>query len=451
MYTTMKIRISIIGIFFLLYTTSGFSQEWSQSESFNTLAVEQSFTGLTQLHASGERVFTAAFKADFNYALHYSDDNGISWSEATSDNTTGSYAVFANVNADTIYSYGSDLFGTRYLRKSTDAGATWTVQVADYSNFPFFFIPTQFAAVNDTLILTSTARDVGLLKSIDGGATWESFITFDDNDNNKAIASVKSDASHFYLAASSNGKGVFRSHRDSTRWIKVFSVDEINGSILDLEVNENGRVFVLTNDGIDYSDDQGETWNSRSRSDLGLGNSGTLTAILLKGEHVILTVSDATNGSKVYEISTQLDASTNITAGLTDYEQGSLIQFYVANSTSIFAKRNGQDTALWQYPEPGGTVSVEKEERPEAFSLSQNYPNPFNPSTTISFSIPEVSDVSLKVFNMLGQKVATLYDGQMNSGDHSISFFAKGLPSGMYLYRLQAGGYSQIKKMQLVK
>jgi hypothetical protein len=97
--------------------------------------------------------------------------------------------------------------------------------------------------------------------------------------------------------------------------------------------------------------------------------------------------------------------------------------------------------------------SVENEENssPYEFELSQNYPNPFNPSTNISFTLPEAGIVSLKVYNVLGQEVATLANQRFGSGSHSLSFDASLLSSGVYIYRLQAGNKVQTKKMLLVK
>jgi hypothetical protein len=88
---------------------------------------------------------------------------------------------------------------------------------------------------------------------------------------------------------------------------------------------------------------------------------------------------------------------------------------------------------------------------PEIYELSQNYPNPFNPSTTITFSVGTYSYTSLQVFNVLGQTVTTLVDTRMNAGQHSIVFDASKLSSGVYFYRLDAGNFSSIKKMILLK
>jgi hypothetical protein len=89
---------------------------------------------------------------------------------------------------------------------------------------------------------------------------------------------------------------------------------------------------------------------------------------------------------------------------------------------------------------------------PEEYSLSQNYPNPFNPSTVISFNLPKQSVVSLKVFNILGEEVATLVNNKMiGAGVHNVNFNAANLPSGVYIYKISAGNYSASKKMMLLK
>jgi hypothetical protein len=92
-----------------------------------------------------------------------------------------------------------------------------------------------------------------------------------------------------------------------------------------------------------------------------------------------------------------------------------------------------------------------KMEIPRDFVLEQNYPNPFNPNTNIRFQLPKDSHVTLKVYNMIGQLVTTLINQDMNAGYQTISFDASKISSGTYIYRMEAGNYSQVKKMTLLK
>jgi hypothetical protein len=88
---------------------------------------------------------------------------------------------------------------------------------------------------------------------------------------------------------------------------------------------------------------------------------------------------------------------------------------------------------------------------PQQYELSQNYPNPFNPTTVIKFALPEAGRVHLSLFNVLGEKVAELVDGERGSGNHQVEFNAGGIPSGMYFYRLEAGSFVAVKKLVVVK
>jgi hypothetical protein len=108
--------------------------------------------------------------------------------------------------------------------------------------------------------------------------------------------------------------------------------------------------------------------------------------------------------------------------------------------------------------EDGGSLlhpytSVEEfsSEIPQSFYVDQNYPNPFNPSTVIRFGLPSASFVSVKLYNLLGQEVITLFEGDMNAGTYEIPLDASNLSSGAYLYRVQAGDNITTKRMMLIK
>ena len=88
---------------------------------------------------------------------------------------------------------------------------------------------------------------------------------------------------------------------------------------------------------------------------------------------------------------------------------------------------------------------------PSSFSLSQNYPNPFNPTTTIAFSVPQAEHITIVIYDLLGREVATLVNEAMNPGSYTIQWNASKIPSGVYLYRLEAGTSTETKKLMLLK
>ena len=122
--------------------------------------------------------------------------------------------------------------------------------------------------------------------------------------------------------------------------------------------------------------------------------------------------------------------------------------YYRLKQIDLSGKINYYDGIL---PAQTGTTGVEERALPTAYGLDQNYPNPFNPATTISFALPAAGRVSLDVYNLIGQRVATLVDGQREAGYYSVSFDAATLPSGVYVYKLSAGQASFVKRMILLK
>ncbi|MBC7188466.1 MAG: T9SS type A sorting domain-containing protein, partial [Calditrichaeota bacterium] len=92
-------------------------------------------------------------------------------------------------------------------------------------------------------------------------------------------------------------------------------------------------------------------------------------------------------------------------------------------------------------------VTSRQENVPRAFFVEQNYPNPFRGTTSIRFGLPSASYVSVKVLNLLGQEVATLYEGKKQPGVHELTWGPRGLPMGIYFYRVQAGDVVKMGRM----
>jgi hypothetical protein len=109
-------------------------------------------------------------------------------------------------------------------------------------------------------------------------------------------------------------------------------------------------------------------------------------------------------------------------------------------STAVYFKTGSDITAVKEF-----------EGIPAQFYLRQNYPNPFNPVTHIQYSLPENGTITLKVYTIFGAEVATLYSGVQHAGIHTVMFDGKGLASGVYLYRLKSGTFTETKKLILMK
>jgi uncharacterized protein (TIGR02145 family) len=114
-------------------------------------------------------------------------------------------------------------------------------------------------------------------------------------------------------------------------------------------------------------------------------------------------------------------------------------------------KKNGVSVRCLKDAVTGVNGPANKKQIPDKIELYQNYPNPFNPTTTIRYEIPKLSIVNLKIFDVMGREVATLVNEHKPAGSYSVQWNASNLPSGIYLYRLQAGLYSETMKLVLLK
>jgi choice-of-anchor A domain-containing protein/uncharacterized repeat protein (TIGR01451 family) len=200
-------------------------------------------------------------------------------------------------------------------------------------------------------------------------------------------------ASKTTLFAASYGDGLYQS-ADGQTWTKVTSLPV--QFVYAIDVAPCGKIYVSSlTGGLYMSSDNGLTWTS-------LGFNGC-NVCALRVDPISEDLLVGTKTGEVYKVS----------AGLTSGEG--------------------------------------KMEKPVEFGLSQNYPNPFNPSTTIEFAVPEAGKYTLKVYNMLGQEVATLLKGGLAAGYHKAVFNAGSVPSGVYIYRLTGNKVLLTRKMMVVK
>jgi len=135
-----------------------------------------------------------------------------------------------------------------------------------------------------------------------------------------------------------------------------------------------------------------------------------------------------------YEALTTTESASFILVGVTDDDSSSV-----------------QVDEIWYNERPAGLEISDEAPIASRYELGQNYPNPFNPTTHIRFNIPETVNAKLTVFNVMGEEVATLVNGVMQAGGHTVSWNAASMPTGVYFYQLESGNFSQTKKLLLVK
>ncbi|CUV10433.1 Cellulase [hydrothermal vent metagenome] len=181
----------------------------------------------------------------------------------------------------------------------------------------------------------------------------------------------------------------------------------------------------------------------------------TLTALLTAGVETADAIAQTGAATGAYSVGVLAGAGVDINDSDHDFDgtNGRLV-FQVGNNC---IPRN-QYVAVQSNWVNTGTVGVNSDESliPKEFALYDNFPNPFNPTTQIAVDLPEAATTEITVWNIMGQRVATLYKGDLNAGHHTLNFDGrdsngKQLTSGMYLYRVAAGKYNATKKMTLMK
>ena len=209
----------------------------------------------------------------------------------------------------------------------------------------------------------------------------------------------------------------------------------------------NNNLFAATQSGVSLSTNNGASWSSVNS---GLTDSATTPLLVTEGNNLF-----ASNRSGVFLSTNYGTTWTNVNSGWTDFihiNALSAIGNYLFAGMSSGNSRQG-GSGVWRRLLSEMTTDVHnaKEQIPSYFVLSQNFPNPFNPMTTISYRLPVNSKVTLKVYDMLGREIQAIVNEQKGAGYYTATFDGSRLASGAYFYKLQAGSFSQTKKLMLLK
>jgi len=170
------------------------------------------------------------------------------------------------------------------------------------------------------------------------------------------------------------------------------------------------------------------------------------------GNNVYLYGFKTDNGNKLFDMKYNFGVSSDFSidiknGAVTKDNRIALVAWVSNNETGTEYKAYNYLTVF----DLSSVTSINDETKNYEFKLSQNYPNPFNPTTTINFSIPKQTDVSLKVYDVLGKEVAELVNKEMSTGSYKVDFDASNISSGIYFYKITAGSFVQSRKMILIK
>ncbi len=174
---------------------------------------------------------------------------------------------------------------------------------------------------------------------------------------------------------------------------------------------------------------------------------GSVFSMIIKGNRIIAGINSGNNSSQGISMTTNLGVNWMTKGEGLNYKD---IYFVSANDEYIFA--GSRFYGIWRRPlsEMVGVENISAEV-PAGFSIKQNYPNPFNPTTNIEFNVPKSSDIRIKVYDLQGREVQTLVNERLNAGGYKVNFNGSSLNSGVYFYSLITQGFSDTKRMLLLK
>ena len=168
-----------------------------------------------------------------------------------------------------------------------------------------------------------------------------------------------------------------------------------------------------------------------------------------------INVKLSTTSNDVSDFTVTLDNITGTPSTWTEYSYD--LTSYAGDSIYIAVQSINSGHYLWlddfilTVIDTSGSLSIVENNLPNTFSLKQNYPNPFNPLTTIEYNIPQNNFVRITIYNLRGEKIKTLVNKNKIAGNYSIVFDGNNFSSGIYFYRIEAGNYSNTKKLVLMK
>jgi photosystem II stability/assembly factor-like uncharacterized protein len=397
-----KIAVGQDGV---IYTSIGReSQLWQESQSGTT-------NNLYFVKMFNDYGFINSAAVGDSGTILVSSDNGITWTNKSIPNLNKNLYAF-----DFLYTQDPELNyvvcgDSGIIYKSSNSGGVFTWQQINPNRNKR--LNTIADVYYDNII--AAGENGTILKTIDGGANWIDLSVSDTTINfNRILLGLTVKSWNYVWLVGDNGK-IFVSTDYGYEWS-----EKISGTTEDLYdivfKNPNDGVVAGANGVVKYTSDGGMTWHE-----------DTYLSSLTDKDIISLTLVDSnTVSSLTVNNYNKYSKNSNIAGGDTTY-------FLTVSSEPLVSVDDEKSAALTQY------------------KLHQNYPNPFNPTTKISWQSPVSSHQSLKVYDVLGNEIATLVDEYKPAGNYEVDFNQMNISSGIYFYKLSAGSFSETKKMILMK
>ena len=369
-----------------------------------------------------------------NFTSFYkSTDNGINWSLVSNFNFDGISDIVEIGNTFIATTSIGVIWPETTARvfRSTNAGQTWD------SIFKGVYGAPSIERYNSKLLMN---LDGFLFLSVDTGKNWTKINTSSYFTGRISEIIVSGNSIYTRIQA----EQLFRSDDEGLTWTLILSKN-LASHFFPVVVRDS-TIFVGTyNAGCLKSTNKGSTWNTLNH---GLPDSSGFRSLLFCGDYIIGSVSENFYQS-VYKIKVNDTIWQQFNDGL-NLGRTAYIHDFEYNNNYIFL---ASDSSIWRRPISELITSVNRKNNtsmPDAFNL-QNYPNPFNSSTTISFNIKSNTNIKLVVFDILGRKVKTIYEGEIQSGNKHFNWNATALSSGVYIGQLSSHNKFETVKIILDK
>lgn len=383
------------------------------------------FMSTRAIISSDNQIFISAHCEHYScgaMGVYRSSDQGLSWFQAI--------APFTYVNK--FVSRPGELYAcTGGIYLSTDNGANWEPRSSGLPGYPVKDLAFHSSALVAALGYFFRNDFGGVFISTDGGLSWNSAGLSDQN-----VRAVVS-SGDYILASATNffaPSGVYRTSNLGQTWEQVTSGLPSNAYVYDF-LARGGAVYAAAYQGAYVTTNSGSTWLA--------ANSGfqqnTSVYEFVQTPSAILCAT--TTG--IYVSTNEGSSWRLVNSGLSD------ITFTYSLTVSSDLVFVGTNQGVWR--RPIDEIMGVSEPIVHQFVLYQNYPNPFNPGTVIAFQLPTSDFVRLKVYDILGREVATLFEGERPAGKHTVEWKPEGISGGIYTYRLTTSHATLAKKMIFLK